>query len=307
MILLRLIRWPNLLIVGLTQALLYYRLLVPAFENAKLPRLLDDFHFFLLIVSTLLIAAGGYIINDIVDYETDMINKPEKVIVQRLLGRTFVWNLYYASIVVGLLLSLYLANHVQNLPLVLLFPSAVFLLWCYSVRWKKQVLVGNITVAIFCAFVAGIVLFAERNTYNQLLATPDEMGQQLTVVFAAYLAFAFLSTMFREIVKDAEDVVGDQHSDCQTLPVVYGVSKAKLAAAIFGILLLLAVFAWTYLRFSQNQYLEVAYLTIAIIIPTKIALFLLDHAEDKNSFKRLSRLAKYLMLSGILYLLVFSY
>jgi len=195
---LKLIRWPNLIIVGLTQALLFYCLLLPAFQQIKIQALLDLPHFILLIISTIFIAAGGYIINDIIDYPTDMINKPEKVIVEQKIPLQSAWNFYYATIVIGLLISLYLAFHVGNLPLVLIFPTSVFLLWQYSRSWKKRVLIGNVTVSVFCAMVAGIVLFAERHSFSQLIKQAPEVAHACALVFAAYVIFAFLSTMFRE-------------------------------------------------------------------------------------------------------------
>ncbi|MEM9820644.1 MAG: geranylgeranylglycerol-phosphate geranylgeranyltransferase [Bacteroidota bacterium] len=305
--LLKLIRWPNLIIVGLTQSLLFYCLLVPAFQQTGLSTLLDFPHFLLLIFSTILIAAGGYIINDILDYPIDMINKPEKVIVEQKIPLKSAWNLYYGTIILGLVISLYLANHVNNLPLVLIFPTAVFLLWQYSKNWKKQVLIGNLTVALFCAMVAGIVWFAERHSFGQLWLQHPEVAYPYAQVFIAYLLFAFLSTLFREVVKDAEDVLGDELSSCRTLPVVYGIKKTKMVAGTFGIVLLLSLVYWAYQQFSSSHYWEVAYLVFAIIVPTKLALFLLDQAKSKANFHQLSQLAKYIMLSGLLYLIVYYF
>jgi len=304
---LRLIRWPNLLIVVLTQCLLYEFILRAAFNKVNFTPLLDPFHFALLSFTTVLIAAGGYIINDIIDYPTDLINKPNQVIVHRMISLPTVWNLYYASILIGAVIAIYLANHVGNLGLFLIFPIAVFLLYQYSQSWKQQVLIGNIVVGIFSAFVAGIVFFAERETlYNMLAVAPESANQTLNVCWF-YLFFAFTSTMFREIVKDMEDVLGDQASGCQTLPVVYGIKTAKNWAGLFGILLIASVFTWAYIRFKEQAFIEVGFLIIGIIIPAKIALLLLGKAQEKSEFKSLSRLAKFIMLGGILYLIVYVF
>jgi len=304
--LLRLIRWPNLLIVVLTQCLLYQFILKAAFNQVDFAPLLDPFHFALLSFTTVLIAAGGYIINDIIDYPTDLINKPDKVIVHRLISLANVWRLYYASIFIGAMIAIYLANHVENLVLFFIFPMAVFFLYQYSKSWKQEVLIGNVVVGIFSAFVAGVVFFAERETlYSMLSIAPDSATQTLSVCWF-YLFFAFASTMFREIVKDMEDVLGDQASGCRTLPLVYGIKTAKNWAGLFGILLLAAVFAWAYNRFAENALIEVGFLIIGIIIPTKVALLLLGKAQVKSEFKNLSRLAKFIMLGGILYLIVYA-
>ena len=307
MSLLRLIRWPNLIIVVLTQCLLYQYILRAAFQQANFASLLDPFHFGLLSFTTVLIAASGYIINDIIDYPTDLINKPDKVIVHRLISLSNVWRLYYASIFIGAIIAIYLANHVENLGLFFIFPIAVFLLYQYSKSWKQQVLIGNIVVGVFSAFVAGIVFFAERETlYNMSEVAPESAYQTLNVCWF-YLFFAFSSTMFREIVKDMEDVLGDQESGCRTLPIVYGVKTAKNWAGLFGILLIGSVFFWAYIRFKEQAFIEVGFLVLAIIIPAKVALLLLGKAGEKSEFKSLSRLAKFIMLSGILYLMVYVF
>jgi len=184
---LQLIRFPNLIIVVLTQYLLQYLILIPAFQKANLPPLLDHFHFFILVLSTLIIAAGGYIINDIEDQEIDLLNKPEKVIVGKYISFQNAKILYWGITILGLLISIYLAIYVDNLPLVLIYPFAVFLLYIYSKSLKKSVLWGNIIVSIFCGFVAGIILFAERANYWKLQEITPKIGERITLIFLAYL------------------------------------------------------------------------------------------------------------------------
>ena len=224
MAILRLIRFPNLLIVAITQYLLQYIVLSTAFKSAGIEKSLDDFHFFLLVISTITITISGYIINDILDYDLDIINKPDKVAINKIIPLKTAYYFYHSNNFFGFLISLYLAIYIQNLPLVLIYPAAILLLYFYSKTLKKIAFWGNFTVAIFCAFVAGIVLFAERNAFFEL---PQEEFQIVKLVFTAYFLFAFLSTFYREIIKDIEDLKGDIKNECETLPIKYGVPFAK--------------------------------------------------------------------------------
>lgn len=299
---LRLIRFPNLIIVALTQFLLQYLILVPAFRAAGVEPALDVLHFSMLVLSTLIIAAGGYIINDIVDYDIDVINKPERVIINRQLSMRQAYGLYYGLSLLGFFISLYLAFYVQNLPLVLIYPAAVLLLWSYSTYFKQRVLIGNVIVSIFCAFVAGIVWFAERHTFAELQQQDVPLAWHVQLVLSFYLSFAFLSTMFREIIKDMEDVKGDDTLHCRTLPIVFGIRRAKWVAAFFGFVLLLGLFYLSALLWTYSQLFQLAFMTLGIIAPLVTALYLLKTATTSSEFKWLSTLSKFIMLTGLILL-----
>ena len=301
---LRLVRFPNLLIVVLTQFLLQYLLVVPALENGGIPPALDLPHFILLVISTLLIAASGYVINDLTDYPIDLINKPEKVIINRLIPEVQAWNYYYGLIATGFIISLYLAWYVDNLPLVLIYPSAVALLYWYSTKFKATVLWGNIIVGLFCAFVAGIVFFAERHSIAQLVEQAPEAAKNPMLIGAAYLAFAFFSTLFREVIKDLEDVLGDEQGDCRTFPIVYGIKNGKRIAGFFGLLLLFGVESLGYRLGQEEQWLSLGFVMVAIVGPLIFALYRLWKAEAKQDFHFLSQFSKYVILSGVFLILL---
>ena len=300
---LQLIRFPNLIIVVLTQYLLQYFILIPAFRKAELTPLLDHFHFFILVLSTLIIAAGGYIINDIEDLEIDKMNKPERVIVGKFISVKNAHRLYWGITSIGLLISVYLALYVNNLPLVLIYPTAIYLLYIYSKSLKKSVLWGNLIVSIFCSFVAGIVLFAERANFFKLFDIDSEIGNHVALIFLAYMLFAFFSTMFREIVKDIEDVDGDLKNNCTTLPITHGIGMAKNVAYFFAIVLLGLLNFWVYLRCLVGAEKDLIFFIGGIILPLLFAIYQLKMATSKIQMHQVSSLAKYIMLSGILYLL----
>lgn len=301
---LKLVRLPNLIIVVLTQYLLEYYILVPALEIAEYQYVLDHLRFALLSFTTVLIAASGYIINDIEDYEIDLLNKPDKVIVGKYLSVSTAHKLYWFVVTLGLLISIYLAIYVENFLLVLIYPAAIFLLWWYSKKLKKVALWGNVVVAVFCAFVAGIVLFAERIAFMKLIQSHTEIGERVAIIFGVYFGFAYASTMFREIVKDIEDQEGDAALGCQTLPIILGQTRAKLIAGFFGVSLLLLLGFYTFWLWQNEHLLGVNFLVIAILLPIIFTLFKLKNAATKADFKMVSRLAKFVMLGGIFLLLI---
>lgn len=296
----KLVRFPNLAIVALTQYLLQYLVLLPAIREAGLTPILDDFHFFLLVLTTVLIAASGYIINDVLDYESDLHNKPDSVIVNRVIPKKKVEFMYYSIFAVGFAIAWYLAVYVEKLVLVQLYPAAVLLLYFYSKKLKKIPLWGNLTVALFCAFVAGIVLFAERQNFAQM----GSEGRVVKVLFGGYLWFAFLSTLLREIVKDIEDLEGDAKLGLQTLPIRFGVKTAIKWALASGLLLVLSLLVFVHWLWQWQELASALFTVVGVLLPLTYTLIFLSKSSSKADFTKASLMAKMVMLSGLVLLLV---
>ncbi|MFK7933876.1 MAG: geranylgeranylglycerol-phosphate geranylgeranyltransferase [Saprospiraceae bacterium] len=303
---LRLIRFPNLIIVAFTQFLIQYAVLVPTFTTANLLPALPPIQFSLFVFSTVIIAATGYIINDILDADIDKINQPERLIISKYLSKKRAWQLYFTLTFIGFIISLYLAFFVKNLPLVFIYPSAISLLAAYSFYLKKMPFWGNLVVSIFCAFVPGVVLFAERLTYLQLQSTNYQLFTKSTLIIGGYVTFAFISTLFREIVKDMEDVEGDLRYDCRTLPIAIGIPKTKWIVIAIGVLfLLILVQLATILKF-QKWWLALSFSTVFLIIPLLLLLYYLYQSVKPAEFHRVSTGAKLLMLNGLLLLIILA-
>ncbi len=302
MALLRLIRFPNLVIVALTQYLLFYRIIVPALERHDLSTALEFDQFSLFILVTVLITAGGYIINDLVDLRIDRINKPERVIIGRRISHRTAYWLYFCINLTGFLLATFLAFVADRMQLLFIFPAAVVGLLSYSVILKKRPLWGNVLVSLYCAGVAGIVWLAEHPAIARL---PESAWAKVIQLLGFYAAFAFISTMFREIIKDIEDIHGDAALNARTAPIAWGESIAKILAAAAAILLIgLLVLA----VFSLRQYMVPFGLVMiaVIIILTTLALFMLVKARNKKAYHNISQFTKLIMLSGILLILFFT-
>ncbi|MCC6724802.1 MAG: geranylgeranylglycerol-phosphate geranylgeranyltransferase [Saprospiraceae bacterium] len=296
----KLIRFPNLAIAALTQYLLQYLVLVPALKSAGFSPILDLAHFSLLVLTTLLIAAGGYLINDLLDYEADLINKPEGVFVNRIFTKQKVWAFYIASILIGFAIAWYLALYVKKLPLVLIYPSAVSLLYFYSKSFKQLPLIGNVVVALFCAFVAGVVLFADRENFRQM----GEAGEEVAILFGGYLWFAFLSTLVREIVKDIEDMEGDAKLGLQTLPIRFGEKTAKNWALCIGVALLFSLLWFVLWLLKRQEYISAAFTAMGVAVPLVVLLRSIQKANQKTDYSKASQQAKIVMLLGLILLLV---
>ncbi|MCI5080245.1 MAG: geranylgeranylglycerol-phosphate geranylgeranyltransferase [Saprospiraceae bacterium] len=303
MALLRLIRFPNLLIVILTQFLLF-ELIRQTFDQANIELVLSLQPFSYLVFVTVLITAAGYIVNDILDLSIDRINKPHKVIIGKRIRVASAYWLYFICFLVGFIISLYLAYYVKRLYLLSIFPIAFMGLFLYSSRFKKLPLIGNFTIAVYCAGVAGILLLAEQSGLRELAAQQADKARFLKGIFYWYMAFAFLSTMFREIVKDMEDIKGDQSAGCRTLPIQAGMQVTRWVATAFGVSLLILV-PWmsSQIPFLAEQTTTWVFLGLAIMLPILVALVLLWRAQEKRHFHRLSQLAKFIMFTGILFLI----
>ena len=144
---LNLIRWKNLLIIALVQVLIKYALFLPF----NIDITLNWFGFSLLVLSTLCIAAAGYVINDLYDLETDLVNRPERVIVGKLISEKTANNLFIALNVIGVLIGFYLSHLVGKSSFFALFVIISALLYVYASYLKQSLLIGNIVVSILVA------------------------------------------------------------------------------------------------------------------------------------------------------------
>lgn len=281
-------RWPNLVIVVLTLLLIRYGVLYPALTEAGLSFSIGTFSFVLLCLVTVLVTFSGYVINDLFDRETDRINKPHKQAIGVWMSPGRAIAIYIAVITAGALLSLYLAMQHNSLGWYWIYPASVVLLWWYSYALKSTVLWGNLLVSVFCAAVALLLPFTERDAIGKY---PGHLMEPLVV----YALFAGLSNMLREIVKDAEDREGDQKAGITTLATRHGEKSSRSMALVFASLLGLLL-AW----FIGSGFLT-AKLPYGLLtgIPLLCIVLLLLKKPSGSDWKKLSAFSKVLMLGGL--------
>ena len=323
----KLIRLPNLLIIALTQYAIRFGLIYPilkeATESNVLHLLLSEKLFFLLSLSTVLIAAAGYIINDYFDVKIDRINRPQQIIIGKYIKRRVAMGGHIVLNTIAIILAIYVAYEMNMLKLAAIQVLATGALWYYSVYFKKQVLIGNFLVALLAAlvpFVAGfyeLILqhtFAER-TVLQLLPHLEEqfsvnelmyiLKQNLSIIMKWVLGFslfAFLSTMIREIIKDIEDYDGDKKYYSHTLPVAYGKNVAKKVAQVFVIFMIIIIGYLQYYQFRMGDIISIIYFIVMIQIPLGYVFYKISAAQEKSDYHFLSTILKVIMLFGIGYL-----
>lgn len=292
---LRLLRLPNLLIVALTQSLLYWQLILPTYQTQQIEPALNALHFSILSLITLIITASGYIINDIVDMQIDLINKPAKIIVGKYISKSKAWKIYAYTGLLGFVLSFYLAHQVNRMPLLFIYPLAVAGLLLYSYIFKKTALIGNVIVSVYCAGAAGIIWIAEYQSIQQLT---DIMKVKVTSMIFWYMVFAFLSTLFREVVKDLEDVKGDAAQYATTAPIRWGIKTAKNIAICTAVLLMGLLGYWAFFSALEVRTWGILFfILISFLILTSLIKLL--KASEKSHFHRISQLAKVIMLLGL--------
>jgi 4-hydroxybenzoate polyprenyltransferase len=303
--LLSLIRFPNLVIVAVTQGLLYYRVLLPPLKAAGIERTLDNHAFTVFVLITMLITAGGYIINDLLDQSIDVINKPQKTIVDREIDASTAYWLYFSLNLLGYIMALYLAFIIGYIPWLFIYPAAVAGLYFYSHALKRMPLWGNLLVAFYCAAVAAILLLAERESFQLLFDQSPAAARRISALFLWYIAFAFLSTLYRELIKDLEDEPGDRRQGLRTAPIAWGQKRAKFIALSIGLILLLFIAIWLIAFFTDFPAALWLFLGAGVTLPLLYTLFQLRKACSSSQFHQLSQVTKWIMLAGILLLLFF--
>ncbi|MGB3074441.1 MAG: geranylgeranylglycerol-phosphate geranylgeranyltransferase, partial [Chitinophagales bacterium] len=215
---LRLIRYVNLLYIALTQCLVQYTIIKPILGQAGVVPTLDVFNFSLLVLSTVLIAAGGYVINDYFDVKIDAINKPRRIFIDRTIKRRSAMLLHQALTGAGVLLGFYVAWKAGNIRLGFIHPIVSGLLWFYSTGYKRQLLIGNIIISFLTALVILIVALYEQHLFKPDTIAVNAAAYTIFILVFFYFLFAFLISLVRELVKDMEDVKGDELYGCKTLP-----------------------------------------------------------------------------------------
>ena len=300
---LRLIRVPNLGIIILTQYLLRYCILAPYIYSGANSVMSPFTDFSLLVLATLLIAAGGYVINDYFDIKIDRINRPDKVVVNRIITPRGTIKLHMILNVIAIVIGFYLAYRIRILSFAFLFPFISGLLWIYSAKYKRVLIWGNLIVSALSAFVILIVWLFEFFWIRMspdffVTAIPD--FRWVTKIFLAYALFAFLVSLFREIIKDMEDCGGDATNDCLTLPVVAGMKVSAWVVATLVVFTILLLAYGQVILSRMEMGLLFWYLMIAIQLPALYLLFKVFRAKDKNDYANLSMLSKLIMVAGIL-------
>ena len=313
---LKLIRWQNLLIVILTMVLMRYAVLAPLISKIgviltkgsgeEIPMTLQFpwYDFILLVLATVFLTAGGYVINDYFDIQTDLINKG-KVIVGTKIPRRHAMMWHNIFNIAGVAAGFYISWKAGYLMLGALYLIVSGLLYFYSASYKRQFLVGNVIVALLTAMVPLLVVCYEWPALYRFYTINAISLPEFNFIFywiGGFALFAFLTTLTREIIKDIEDFEGDVAYGRNTVPVVIGVLSAK----VVSICLIILTVAFLYLAwyFFINDIFTLIYLSVAIVLPLLFVIYKLVISKSRKQLHYASSFMKIVMLTGIFYSVV---
>jgi len=297
---LHLIRYPNLIFIALGQIFIKYGL----FQPFGISITLNAFGFFLLVLATLCIAAGGNIINDIYDVEIDRINKPEKLIIGKQVSEKIAYNLYIFLNVVGVAIGFYLSNIIGRPGFSALFIAFSALLYLYASYLKGVLLIGNLLISALVAMSLILV-----GLYDLMPAiTPSNQATQSTIfsIVLDYALFALCINFIREIVKDLQDINGDKKGDLNTLPIVLGRKRTTMVVFVLGVLFVFGIIFYMY-EYLYQQQLLLLYFLFAIIGPLLYFCIKTWTAKSKRDFQILSAILKLIMLTGLCSIMLFQF
>jgi 4-hydroxybenzoate polyprenyltransferase len=303
----RLIRWPNLLFIVLTQLLFEVCIYERIYPDTRISDPADGLRFAALVLASVFIAAAGYIINDYFDQNIDQVNKPDKVVVNRIIGRRWVifWHMFLS--LTGIFFTTFALPVSQYWYLVLANMLSIVALWFYSTTLKKKLLVGNVLISLLTAWVIGVLFLSKYPLNISKLLAVEQQEARFFRLMVVYASFAFVISLIREVIKDMEDIEGDRRYGCTTMPIVWGINASKVFVAVWIIVLIAALVILQIYALGFGWWQSALYAMLLIVAPLIMVLRLLFRASKPEDYHRISSLVKLVMLTGILSMLFFKF
>jgi 4-hydroxybenzoate polyprenyltransferase len=322
---LKLIRVPNLFFLALTQYLMWQiagvfilQVYSGAFPLVSFIRGYTGIELNLLILATVFITAGGYVINDYFDTKIDAINRPEKMIVGKIIAKENAMRFYQILTAIGVVCGLLLSYMARSTTLAFIFLVVPGLLWFYSSNYKRMFMLGNLVVS-FCASLSVLIVAIAKVAFLQNINNPEFaeilqhrydfllLPQTIYTWIGGFALFAFVLTWIREIIKDMEDEKGDREVECRTMPIKWGIKNTKIFLYVLISLTIIALFLVGNFYIPFDGMLSVRYIIFAVIAPLVVLIYMIFKANTPADFRQASILSKIIMLMGVLYSLVFWY
>lgn len=274
-------------------------------KQQDIPLALADWQYGLLVLSTVLLAAAGYVINNIFDVASDTINKPNDVVIGKGISEAQAYNIYFGLNITGVAIGFYLSNVIMRPGFATIFILIASLLYFYSTTLKQIMLLGNFVVAFLLALSVIIIgvfdIFPATNTDNQAQIA------SLFSILIDYALFAFMINFIREIVKDIEDVNGDYNQGMNTLPIAIGISRTAKIALGFAIIPFILSLLYINKYFVENDLLIVTLYAFAFVLaPLLYFIVKIFSAKSQKDFHHLSTVLKLILLFGIFSILVIT-
>lgn len=314
---LMLVRWQNLLMTAIVLFVMEKCVATPILCAAYFGEQLPWWLLTLLMLATVLITAGGYVINDYFDVKIDQINRPDRLIVTRSVTKPEAMRLFQvltaAGIVCGIVASICLRSWVTAV----IFVFVPGLLWFYSASYKRQFLVGNLIIALAAALCPLLIAIANvawlKHLYGDVngidVLSLTTLPHDLYMWIGGFAAFAFWGTFIREIIKDMQDVTGDRELECHSLPVVLGepATKGIVTALLLAMAGAIVWLAWWVIPFPNGwNSLHARYVVLGLLVPIACELWLLWSARIPSDYRTAQSVMKFVLLMGVLYAFVIN-
>ena len=274
-------------------------------KSQNIPLALKDWQYLLLVLSTVLIAAAGYVINNIFDQNTDIENKPNNVIVGKSISETAAYNWYAGLNITGVTIGFYLSNVISKPGFAAIFILIAATLYIYATSLKQMVLIGNIIVALLLSF--SVIIIGVFDLYPAVTPENQQIMAVLFSILLDYALFAFLINFLREIVKDLEDINGDYNQGMKTLPIILGVNRTSRLVFILSFIPIILLLAYINNYFMANNLLiTVVYSMVFVLAPMLFFTMKIWDSKTKKDFHKLSLLLKWILFFGILSVVIIT-
>jgi 4-hydroxybenzoate polyprenyltransferase len=271
------IRGYNVLVITLAQYLASIYILAP---DLPLRQIIFDPNLFVLVLASALVISGGYIINSFYDSEKDLINRPHKTMLDRLVNQQTKLSAYF----IFNFLAVFFASYV-SFRAVVFFSIYIFAIWFYSHRLKKIPIVGNLVSATLIIVPFFAILVYYRN---------------FEPVIFVHAVFLFLIILAREVVKDLENIAGDMAQNYKTIPILYGAIISKMVISVLiGLTIIPALLLID--KFDVG-YMYIYF--IGCIFLLIVFLYLLWMAKSKKDYVLLHNILKFIIVLGVFSILL---
>jgi len=278
------VRGYNIPVIALAQYLSAIFILSP--KNIRTLDIILDPNLFILVLASSLSIASGYIINNFYDSEKDLINRPAKSMLDRLVSQKTKLIVYFGLNFFVVALALLVSWRVA-----LFYSVYIFLIWFYSHKLKKYPIIGNITAALLAVlpFFGILLYFSKKDQFRNIESIHFE------IVFA-HGAFLFLLLLIREMVKDLENLAGDFVADYKTIPVVYGEKTSKKIITFLACLTIFPVYML--IEISDVGYMDIYFYGCMILLVFFI--IRLWSSDARPQYLQLHNMLKFLIVAGVI-------
>ena len=308
---LKLIRYKTLLFIAALLCLMYFSVIEPIMISYGVAMATGNLNFYILLFSTICIAAAGFVINDYFDRRIDSVNRPDSVVVGVSISKQGAMLLHQILTGVGVLAGLWVAFSARSYTLGFLVVMIPGLLWFYSASYKRQFIIGNLVQALIVAFVPLLAAITESAFLHKIygnLIDQTPIIRNLYIWICGFSLFLFLTTWILSLIKNMLDELGERDMEARTMPIKWGIFNAKIFLfALIGITLFFltwANFAW--INFPDST-LSTRYLIFGIYLPFAYLIYLLIKGKAGDDFRQCVSLVKFIMIIGVSYSLVFYF